>query len=156
MAFDFALPVASLISGGLGAIGSVRTANTQANIANEQMRAQADALRQNILMQRDQAKAQLGAGMFGSIFGATTAEDLNLARQLGAQRAQFGEFMPKQFGLEREGAAWETAFKADPLYRKQSRQERIGRLQENIAGLRAQPTGMFGRIAQAPIESLMV
>jgi hypothetical protein len=94
--------------------------------------------------------------MFGQIFGATTESDLEFGRQAQAQRQNFAEFMPKQMGLDREQATWETAFRGGPLYRDTSRKERIGRLQETIAAARAQPTGMFGRIAQAPIESLMV
>jgi hypothetical protein len=59
-------------------------------------------------------------------------------------------------GLGREQATWEAAFQGSPLFKDNTRRERLGRLQETIAAARAQPTGMFGRIAQAPIESLMV
>ena len=156
MAFD---PI-SLASAGIGAVGGLITGfgqqRTAANIANAQMAAQADALKQGILFQRDSAKANIGLGMFGQIFGATTESDLEFGRQAQAQRQNFAEFIPKQMGLDREQATWETAFRGGPLYRDTSRKERIGRLQETIAAARAQPTGMFGRIAQAPIESLMV
>jgi hypothetical protein len=156
MAFD----PTSLASAGIGAIGGIITGfgqqRTAANIANAQMAAQADALKQGILFQRDSAKANIGLGMFGQIFGATTEADLDFGRQAQAKRMEFAEFTPKQMGLDREQATWETAFKGGPLYRDTARKERIGRLQETIAAARAQPTGMFGRIAQAPIESLMV
>jgi hypothetical protein len=156
MAFD---PM-SLASAGIGAVGGIISGfgqqRTAANIANAQMAAQADALKQGILFQRDSAKANIGLGMFGQIFGATTEADLEFGRQAQAQRLNFAEFMPKQMGLGREQARWETAFRGSPLFQDTSRKERLGRLQETIAATRAQPTGMFGRIAQAPIESLMV
>ena len=156
MAFD---PV-SLGIAGLGAIGGVISGfgqqRTSANIANAQMAAQADALKEGILFQRDSAKANMGLGMWGQIFGATTGAELELGRQERAERTQLAEFIPKKMGLGREQATWETAFRNSPSFRESSRNERVGRLQETIAAARAQPTGMFGRIAQAPIESLMV
>ncbi len=147
---------ASLLSAGIGAFGQARQAATQANIASSQLRAQNAALKQGILQQREQAKGQLGAGMWSQIFGATTAPQAELERQLFAKRTELGEFLPKEAAFGREQARWETGFETDPLAKLRRRQERMGRLQETIAGYRAQPTGMFGRIAQAPIESLMV
>ena len=124
----------------------------------EQGKLDADAFnrQQSILFQRDAGKANIGLGMFGQIYGSTIAPDLEFGRQAQAKRMELGEFMPKQMGLGREQATWETAFKGSPLFQNTSRKERLGRLQETIAAARAQPTGMFGRIAQAPIESLMV
>ena len=145
---------------GIGAVGGLITGfgqqQTSANIANAQMAYQGDALKQGILFQRDAAKANIGLGMFGQIYGSTTGEDLAFGRQAQAQRMKFAEFMPKQMGLGREQANWETAFRNSPLAQDAARKERVGRLQETIAAARSQPTGMFGRIAQAPIESLMV
>jgi hypothetical protein len=150
----------SLISAGIGAVGGIISGfgqqRTAANIANAQMAAQADALKQGILFQRDSAKANIGLGMFGQIYGSTTGADLDFGRQAQAKRMELGEFTPKQMGLGREQAIWETAFRGGPSFTDTSRKERLGRLQETIAAARAQPTGMFGRIAQAPIESLMV
>jgi hypothetical protein len=145
---------------GVGAVGGLISGfgqqRTSANIANAQMAAQADALKQGILFQRDAAKANIGLGMFGQIYGSTTGADLEFGRQAQAKRMELGEFMPKQMGLGREQGTWETAFRGGPLFQDTARKERVGRLQETIAAARAQPTGMFGRIAQAPIESLMV
>lgn len=153
MSFDPISAGIGVVGGLISGIGQQRTA---ANIANAQMAAQADALKQGILFQRDSAKANIGLGMFGQIYGSTTGADLEFGRQAQAQRLNFAEFMPKEMGLGREQARWETAFRSSPSFREMSRNERIGRLQETIAAARAQPTGMFGRIAQAPIESLMV
>lgn len=145
---------------GIGAVGGLISGlgqqRTAASINNAQMAAQADALKQGILFNRDSGKANIGLGMFGQIYGSTTAPDLEFGRQALAKRMDLGEFMPKQLGLGREQATWETAFKGSPLAENTARKERLGRLQETIAAARAQPTGMFGRIAQAPIESLMV
>ena len=161
----------SLGIAGIGAIGGVISGfgqqRTAANIANAQMAAQADSLKQGILFQRDSAKANIGLGMFGQIYGSTTGADLDFGRQLAAERAKYNEFMPRQLALGREQAEfetnlgrdqtrWETAFKNSGAYQNLSQKERMGRLKETIAAARAQPTGMFGPIAQAPIESLMV
>jgi hypothetical protein len=145
-----------LISGATGLVGGIFGNRQQANIANAQLAAQADQLKQGILFQRDAAKANMGLGIFGQVFGSTTAPDLEFGRQTAAQRLQFGEFIPKQLGLGREEARWQAAFENSADMKEKSRRERVGRLQESIATLRATPTGMFGRIAQAPIESLMV
>ena len=96
----------------------------------------------------------MGMGMFGTIFGATTAPDLEFGRQLAAKRTEFGEFLPKQMGLGREQARWQTAFELSPDVRELSRKERMGRLQETIAGYQAQTTGMFGPIRRINIEAL--
>jgi hypothetical protein len=149
---DAILGVGMLAQGAFGAIGANKQANTQAAIANAQMAAQADAIRNS----RDMAKAQMGMGMFNTIFSATTGSDLDYGRQLAAQRAKYSEFIPKQLGLQREQARWENAFALSPAARELARKEREGRVKEAIAPGRAQMTGMFGRIAQAPTESFMV
>lgn len=144
------------VGGITGLVGGIFGNRQQANIANAQLRAQADQLKQGILFQRDAAKANAGLGMFAQIFGSTTAPELEFGRQAEAQRLAFREFEPKRLGLGREEARWRTAFENSAASREASRRERLGRLQETIAGYRAAPTGMFGRIAQAPIESLTV
>lgn len=138
------------LQGLFGAIGAGNQARTQASIANAQLAAQADAIQQG----REMAKGQLGMGMFNTVFGATTAPDLEFGRQLAAKRAEYGEFLPKQMGLGREQARWQTAFELSPDVRELSRKERMGRLQETIAGYAAQPTGMFGPIRRINIEAL--
>ena len=141
---------------GIGVVGGLLQGLGNRGVEQAKLNAQADALKPGTLFQRDAAKANRAMAMFPQIFGATTGADLDFGRQAQAKRMELGEFMPKQMGLGREQATWETAFKASPLFQNTSRKERLGRLQETIAAARAQPTGMFGRIAQAPIESLMV
>lgn len=138
------------LQGIFGAIGAGNQARTQASIANAQMAAQADAIRNA----RDIQKGNLGLGMFGTIFGATTGPDLEFGRQLAAKRTEFAEFLPKQMGVGREQARWQTAFESSPEVRDLRRRERMGRLQETIAGYAAQPTGMFGPIRRINIEAL--
>lgn len=133
-----------------GAIGARNQAATQANIAGAQLAAQNAAMKEARQLQ----KGQMGMGMFNTIFGATTAPDLEFGRQLAAKRTEFGEFLPKQMGLGREQARWQTAFELSPDVRELSRKERMGRLQETIAGYQAQPTGMFGPIRRINIEAL--
>ena len=147
---------------GVGAVGGLISGfgqqRTSANIANAQMAAQADALKQGILFQRDSAKANIGLGMFGQIWGSTTGADLDFGRQVLAKRREFAEFMPKESGLAREGARWDLDFRSGPAFKNYTRQENLLNLQANptLIADRAAKTGMFGRIAQAPIESLMV
>ena len=156
MAFDpFSLAIAGL-GAGVGALSGYGQQQAANKALEKQLQFQGDALKEGILFQRDSAKANIGLGMFGQIYGSTTGADLEFGRQVAAKRRELGEFMPKEMGLGREQATWETAFRNSPSFREMSRNERIGRLQETIAAARAQPTGMFGRIAQAPIESLMV
>lgn len=153
MAFgwDDALLGAGMLGQGIfGMFGAQKQADTQAAIANAQMAAQADAIRNS----REMAKGQLGMGMFNTLFGATTAPDLEFGRQLAARRTEFAEFLPKQMGLGREQARWQAAFETSPDVLEANRRERLGRLQETIASYQAQPTGMFGPIRRINIESL--
>lgn len=138
------------LQGLFGAIGSRNQTKTLANVTEAQLQAQNAAM----LEARALQKGQIGAGMFNTVFGATTAPDLEFGRQLAAKRAEYGEFLPKQMGLGREQARWQTAFELSPDVRELSRKERMGRLQETIAGYAAQPTGMFGPIRRINIEAL--
>ncbi len=147
---DALLGVGTALSGAFGMMGAQKQANTQAAIANAQLAAQADAVRNA----REMQKGSMGMGMFNTLFGSTTAPDIEFGRQLAAKRKEYSEFLPKQTGLERENIRWQTAFGTSPEARALSRQERMGRLQETIAGYMAQPTGMFGPIARINIESL--
>ena len=138
------------LQGLFGAISGNNQAKTMASVANAQMAAQANA----VVNAREIQKGNLGMGMFNTIWGSTTGPDLEFGRQLAAKRAEFGEFLPKQMGLGREQARWQTAFELSPDVRELSRRERMGRLQETIAGYQSQPTGMFGPIRRINIEAL--
>jgi hypothetical protein len=149
---DAILGVGMLAQGAFGAMGASKQANTQAAIANAQMAAQADAVRNS----RDMAKGQIAMGMWSNLFNTTTASDIDFGRQLAAKRKEYSEFIPKGFGLDREQARWQTDFALSPAARELASRQRLGRVKEAIAPGRAQMTGMFGRIAQAPTESFMV
>jgi len=149
---DAILGVGMLAQGAFGAIGANKQANTQAAIANAQMAAQADAIRNS----RDMAKGQIAMGMWSNLFNTTTVADIDFSRQLAAKRKEYSEFIPKGFGLDREQTRWQTDFALSPAARELASRQRLGRVKESIAPDRAQKTGIFGRIAQAPIESFMV
>jgi hypothetical protein len=134
----------------MGAFGQQSANQLNANVANAQMAAQADA----IVNARETQKGNLGMGIFNQVYGTGTGADLEFGRQLAAKRKQFSEFLPKQMGLGREETRWNTAFQTSPESLEASRRERIGNLQEKIAGYAAQPTGMFGPIRRINIESL--
>ena len=139
-----------LAQGIFGMFGANKQAETQAAIANAQMAAQADAIRNA----REAQKGQLGLSMFNTIFGSTTAPDIEYGRQLAGQRARYAEFLPKEMGLGREQQRWQTAFNLSPAARELSRRERMGRMQEAIGTSLAGQTAMFGPIQRINIESL--
>jgi len=167
MAFDpFSLAIAGL-GAGVGALSGYSQQQAANKALEKQLQFQGDALKEGILFQRDSAKANIGLGMFGQIYGSTTGADLDFGRQLAVERFKLNEFAPRQMALGREQAEfetnlgrdqtrWETSITNSGAYQNLSQTERLGRLKETIAAARAQPTGMFGPIAQAPIESLMV
>jgi hypothetical protein len=134
----------------LGAIGQQSANQLSANVHNAQMAAQADA----IVNSREMQKGNLGIGMFNQLYGRGTGSDLEFGRQLAAKRKQYSEFLPKQMGLNREETRWNTAFQTSPEAIEASRRERMGNLQEKIAGYAANQTGMFGPIRRINIESL--
>ena len=135
----------------LGKLFGQQSANQlDANLANEQLKFQADS----IVNAREMQKGNLGMGMFNQIFGSGTGADLSFGRELEAKRKQFDELIPKQMGLGREETRWNTAFQTSPEAIEASRRERIGNLQEKIAGYAANQTGMFGPIRRINIESL--
>ena len=140
------------LQGILGAIGSRNQANAMVDTAREENRRQNAA----ILNSRDMAKGQIAMGMWSNLFNTTTAADIDFGRQLAAKRKEYSEFIPKGFGLDREQARWQTDFALSPAARELASRQRLGRVKEAIAPGRAQMTGMFGRIAQAPTESFMV
>ena len=136
----------------LGAIGANKQANALVHDVNSKNRKFVDS----VVEGRDMAKGQIAMGMFGTLYNTTTAADLDFGRQLAAKRKEYSEFIPKGFGLDREQARWETDFALSPAARELASRQRLGRVKEAIAPGRAQMTGMFGRIAQAPTESFMV
>lgn len=107
-------------------------------------------------LRREEGYAQLGLNIFNPVYASTTASDLDYFRQRGAMNEQLARIKPKELGLGREQARSQAAFENSADVKEARRRERLGGLQATIAGYRAAPTGMFGRIAQAPIESLMV
>ena len=158
MAFDPASLAIAGLGAGFGALSGYGQQLASNKAIERQLQFQGDALKEGILFQRDSGKANIGLGMFGQIWGSTTGADLDLGRQVLAKRREFAEFMPKESGLAREGARWDLDFKSGPAFKNYTRQENLLNLQSNptLIADRAAKTGLFGRIAQAPIESLMV
>lgn len=144
---DAILGVGSLAGGIFGMMGADKQAQTQANIANAQMAAQADALKQGIMMQRDTAKGNLGAGLQNLIYGSTTGPDLELARQKGAKQFEYDVFAPKEAAINRENARWASAASLDPTQRMASFQNLLN--ENRKEGFRQALPGelMFGRTA---------
>jgi hypothetical protein len=141
------------LAGGLGALsafGQQATNQLNANFFNAQMAAQADG----VVNAREMQKGNLGMGMLNLLYGTGTGSDIEFTRQAKARDKELSSFIPKQMGLGREQTRWNTAFQTSPEAIEASRRERIGNLQEKIAGYAANQTGMFGPIRRINIESL--
>lgn len=148
---DALLGAGTALSGLFGAIGGSNQAATQAKIAKAQLQAQNAAM----LEARGIQKGNLGLGLFNTIYGSTTAPDIEFGRQLAGQRAQYAEFLPKQMGLGREAERWQAAFRTSPDVIEANRRERFGRMQETIAPGLAQATAMFGPTNRVNLRSLV-
>ena len=149
---DAILGFGMLAQGAFGAMGADKQADATVKRVNSENRRFVDS----VIQGRDMAKGQIAMGMFGTLYNTTTGADLDFGRQLAAKRKEYSEFIPKGFGLDREQARWQTDFALSPAARELASRQRLGRVKEAIAPGRAQMTGMFGRIAQAPTESFMV
>lgn len=141
------------LAGGLGALsafGQQATNQLNANFFNAQMAAQADS----VVNAREMQKGNLAMGMLNQLYGTGTGADIEFTRQAKAKDKELSSFIPKQMGLGREQTRWNTAFQTSPESLEASRRERMGNLQEKIAGYAANQTGMFGPIRRINIESL--
>lgn len=144
---DAILGVGTLAGGAFGMFGANNQARTQANIANAQMAAQADALKQGIMMQRDTAKGSLAAGLQNLVFGSTTGPDLELARQKGAKQFEYDVLAPKEAALTRENARWASAARLDPTQRMASFQDLLNENRKEGFRQALQGELMFGPTA---------
>ena len=138
------------IFGGFGARA------TQANIANAQMAAAADQLKNQIQMTRDMTKFQEASNIANRVFGATTGADLQMERQ--RQGALFKEGPLRELKLAGDMAERKAVLglagseEAKAISRRQNKEQ----LKRTLAEKQGSMMGMFGRIAPVQVDSLFV
>ena len=148
-ALGVANPGASIF-GGMGARA------TQANIANAQMAAAADQLKNQIQMTRDMTKFQEASNIANRVFGATTGADIEMERQ--RRGALFREGPLRELQLAGDMAAGRAALglqgseEAKSIARRANKQK----LKDTLAQKQGSMMGMFGRIAPVDVDSLFV
>jgi len=141
---------------GAGIFGGIAQRRTQANIANAQMAAAADQLKNQIQMTRDMTKFQEASNIANRVFGATAGADLDYERQRKA--ALFTEGPLRELKLAGDMAE-KKAFiglagseEAKALSRRQNKEA----LKRTLADKQGAMMGMFGRIAPVSVNSLFV
>ena len=151
--FTAALGVANL---GASIFGGMSARATQANIANAQMAAAADQLKNQIQMTRDMTKFQEASNIANRVFGATTGADIEMERQ--RRGALFREGPLRELQLAGDMAAGRAALglqgseEAKSIARRANKQK----LKDTLAQKQGSMMGMFGRIAPVDVDSLFV
>ena len=151
--FTAALGVANL---GASIFGGMAARRTQANIANAQMAAAADQLKNQIQMTRDMTKFQEASNIANRVFGATTGADIEMERQ--RRGALFKEGPLRELQLAGDMAAGRAALglqgseEAKAISRRANKQK----LKDTLAQKQGSMMGMFGRIAPVDVDSLFV
>ena len=151
--FTAALGVANL---GASIFGGMSARATQANIANAQMAAAADQLKNQIQMTRDMTKFQEASNIANRVFGATTGADIEMERQ--RRGALFREGPLRELQLAGDMAAGRAALglqgseEAKSIARRANKQK----LKDTLAQKQGSMMCMFGRIAPVDVDSLFV
>jgi len=141
---------------GASIFGGMAARRTQANIANAQMAAAADQLKNQIQMTRDMAKINVGDNVASRVFGATTGADIEMERQ--RRGALFKEGPLRELQLAGDMAAGRAALglqgseEAKSIARRANKQK----LKDTLAQKQGSMMGMFGRIAPVDVDSLFV
>ena len=141
---------------GASIFGGMAARRTQANIANAQLAAAADQLKNQVEMTRDLSKFQLGDNIASRVFGATTGADLDYDRQRKA--ALFTQGPLRELQLAGDMAAGRAALglqgseEAKSIARRANKQK----LKDTLAQKQGSMMGMFGRIAPVDVDSLFV
>lgn len=156
MAFDpltLGLGIANI---GAGIFGGISANRTQANIANAQMAAAADALKQNILYGRDIAKFGEAGNIGARVSQGTWMPDVEFNRQKAAEMFKAGPLGERQLALGVEGKRREFGLGRSEDARAASQAENRRALQQSLAERQGQMIGMFGRIAPVDTSTLFV
>ena len=141
---------------GASIFGGMAQRRTQANIANAQLAAAADQLKNQIEMTRDMTKFQEASNIANRVFGATTGADLAYDRQRKA--ALFTQGPLRELKLAGDMAERRAVLglagseEAKALSRRQNKEQ----LKRTLADRQGAMMGMFGRIAPVNVDTLFV
>ena len=141
---------------GASIFGGMAQRRTQANIANAQLAAAADQLKNQVEMTRDMTKFQEASNIANRVFGATTGADLAYDRQRKA--ALFTQGPLRELKLAGDMAERRAILglagseEAKALSRRQNKE----RLKRTLAEKQGSMMGMFGRIAPVNVDTLFV
>ena len=141
---------------GASIFGGMAQRRTQANIANAQLAAAADQLKNQVEMTRDMSKFQEASNINNLVFSAGTGADLAYDRQRKA--ALFTQGPLRELKLAGDMAE-RRAFlglagseEAKSIARRANKQK----LKDTLAQKQGSMMGMFGRIAPVNVENLFV
>jgi hypothetical protein len=141
---------------GASIFGGMAQRRTQANIANAQLAAAADQLKNQVEMTRDMSKFQEASNINNLVFSAGTGADLAYDRQRKAALFTQGPLRElKLAGDMAERRAFlglQGSEEAKALSRRQNKEA----LKRTLADRQGAMMGMFGRIAPVNVENLFV
>jgi len=132
---------------GSSLFGGIMGAQSAASAAQAQFAA-ADAKRlSDVQIGRDTAKAQMGMGMWGPLFQATTGSDIEEARQRRALQTAFSELAPQETALMSERSRRERLARISPESKEAALFENLLNMKRTGFQEAAKMEGMFGPTA---------
>jgi hypothetical protein len=143
-----------LASAGIGAFAGIGAANTQAKIANAQMRAAADQLKWNVLHGRDMAKFGEGGNIGARVSQGTWMPDIEFGRQREAAMFDTGPLAERRLALATEGQRRGFGLANSAEAKESSQRDARTALKQSLAERQAQMMGTFGRIAPVDVGTL--
>jgi hypothetical protein len=141
---------------GASIFGGMAARRTQANIANAQMAAAADQLKNQIQMTRDMTKFQEASNIANRVFGATTGADLEFERQRKGALFEQGPLRDLKLAGDMAERKAILGLAGSEEAKAISRRENKQRLKDTLAQKQGSMMGMFGRIAPVDVDSLFV
>jgi len=151
MAFPALLGLGAL-SAGASLFGGLNQAATSANIAQAQFAAQNAAL----LEGREQAKGNLAAAKFQTLFGAGAGGDIAFNREKAAKMFDTGQRAERTRAQEMDFRRALTGLEGSAEARALRQAENREALKRSLAEKEATMAGMFGRIAPRDVGTFFV
>lgn len=141
---------------GASIFGGMAARRTQANIANAQMAAAADQLKNQIQMTRDMTKFQESSNIANRVFGATAGADLGFERQRKGALFEQGPLRDLKLAGDMAERRAILGLSGSEEAKALSRRQNKERLKRTLAEKQGSMMGMFGRIAPVDVDSLFV
>ena len=141
---------------GASIFGGMAQRRTQANIANAQMAAAADQLKNQIQMTRDMTKFQEASNIANRVFGATAGADLEFERQRKGALFEQGPLRDLKLAGDMAERKAILGLQGPEEAKAISRRANKQKLKDTLAQKQGSMMGMFGRIAPVDVDSLFV